>query len=151
MKTKKTILEFKIGKFDSKNRYYQNGGGLIFRGESKGIGSSYAMDQLFPPCFKNGKERKSGEYTDDQKNGVGLTVEMVKSGIGEINFDREFDTVYTKYLDEKLTEKEIQAIFNSGKWLFDELLKYFTQSELEFMGWEFEEEKEEETFLKKKI
>ena len=146
MKTKKTILEFKIGKFDAKGKYYQNGGALIFRGESRGIGSSDAMDQLFPPCFKNGKERKTGEYTDDQKNGVGLTVEMVKSGIGEINFDREFDTVYTKYLDEKLTEKEIQAIFNSGTWLLDQLLKYFTQSELEFMGWEFEEEKEEETF-----
>ena len=137
---KKTILEFRIGKWDAKGRYCQNGGGLIFRREASGIGSSDAMDQLFPPCFKNGKERKTGEYTDDQKNGVGLTVEMVKSGIGEIIFDREFDTVYTKYLDEKLTEKEIQAIFLRGKWLLDELLKYFTQSELEFMGWEFEEE-----------
>ena len=145
MKTKKTILEFKIEKWDGKNRYYQNGGGLIFRGESKGIGSSDAMDQLFPPCFKNGKERKSGEYTDDQKNGVCLTVEMVKSGIGEINLDREFNTVYTKYLDEKLTDKEIQAIFesNPSDWMFAELLKYFTESELQFMGWEFEGE---ETF-----
>ena len=143
---KKTILEFKIGKIDAKGKCHQNGGGLKFIGESKGIGSSDAMDQLFPPCFKNGEERKTGEYKDDQGNGVGLTVEMVKSGIGEINFDREFDTVYTKYLDEKLTEKEIQAIFNSGTWLLDELLKYFTQSELEFMGWVFEEENEEETF-----
>ena len=74
-----------------------------------------------------------------------MTVEMVDSGIGEINFDRDYDTVYTKYLDEKLTAKEIQAIFNSGKWLFNDLLKYFTESELQFMGWEFEEE-EEETF-----
>ena len=146
MKTKKIILEFKIGKWDAKNRYHQNGGGLKFIGESRGIGSSYAMDQLFPPCFKNGKERKSGEYKDDQKNGVGLTVEMVKSGIGEIDFDGKFDTVYTKYLDENLTGKEIEAIFISGKWLLNDLLKYFTQSELQFMGWEFEEEEEEETF-----
>ena len=144
MKTKKTILEFKIGKWDAKNRYHQNGGGLFFRGESRGIGSSYAMDQLFPPCFKNGKERKTGEYTDDQGNGVGLTVEMANSDIGEINFDGKFDTVYTKYLDENLTGKEIEAIFISGKWLLNDLLKYFTQSELQFMGWEFEEE--EETF-----
>lgn len=142
MKTKKTILEFKIGKWDGKNKYYQNGGGLIFRRESSGIGSSDAMDQLFPPCFKNGRERKSGEYTDDQKNGVGLTVDMVKSGIGEINFDGQYDTVYTKFLDEKLTGKEIQAIFLRGKWLLYKLLKYFTESELEFMGWEFEEEEE---------
>ena len=141
METKKTILEFKIGKWDAKNRYYQNGGGLKFRDESSGIGSCYEMEQLFPPCFKNGKERKTGEYKDDQGNGVGLTVEMVKSGIGEINLDREFDTVYTKFLDEKLTEKEIQAIFDSNPtdWIFVELLKYFTQSELQFMGWEFEE------------
>ena len=145
MKTKKTILEFKIGKFDSKNRYYQNGGGLIFRGESRGIGSSDAMDQLFQPCFKNGKERKTGEYTDDQGNGVGLTVEMANSGIGVINFDGQYDTVYTKFLDEKLTEKEIQAIFesNPADWVLIELLKYFTESELQFMGWEFEEEENE--------
>ena len=57
MKTKKTILEFKIGKFDAKGKYYQNGGGLKFIGESKGIGSSDAMDKLFPPCFKNGKKK----------------------------------------------------------------------------------------------
>ena len=130
MKTKKTILEFKIGKWDAKNRYHQNGGGLFFRGESRGIGSSYAMDQLFPPCFKNGKERKTGEYTDDQGNGVGLTVEMANSDIGEINFDGKFDTVYTKYLDENLTGKEIEAIFesNPSDWMFTELLKYFTES-----------------------
>jgi hypothetical protein len=143
MKTKKTILEFKIGKFDAKGNYYQNGGGLILRGETSGVGSSDAMDQLFPPCFKNGKERKTGEYTDDQGNGVGLTVEMVNSGIGEINLDGSYDTVYTKYLGEKLTEKEITAIFESNPtdWMEKELLKYFTKSELEFMGWVFEEEK----------
>ena len=144
MKTKKTILEFKIGKFDAEGKYYQNGGGLVFRGESRGIVSCYEMYQLFPPRFKNGKKRRTGEYTDDQGNGVGLTAEMVKAGIGEINFDGQFDTVYTKYLDEKLTEKEIDAIFKSGKWLIDDLLKYFTESELQFMGWEFEEEAEDE-------
>jgi hypothetical protein len=38
-------------------------------------------------------------------------------------------------------EKEIHAIFNSNTCDFmeKELLKYFTKSELEFMGWEFEE------------
>jgi hypothetical protein len=143
MKTeKKTILEFKIGKFDAKCNFYQYGGGLIFKGETLGIGSSDAMDQLFPPCFKNGKGRKTGEYTNDQGNGVGLTVEMVNSGIGYINQDGRYDTVYTKYLDEKLTEKEIQAIFESNPtdWMEKQLLKNFTKSELEFMGWNFEEE-----------
>lgn len=145
MKTK-TILEFKIGKWDAKKKYYQNGGGLFFRGETSGIMASDAMGQLFPPCFKNGKERKTGEYTDDQGKGVGLTVEMANSGIGKIDFDGKYHTVYTKFLDEKLTEREIESIFYSGKWLLDELLKYFTQSELEFMGWEFEENEEEENF-----
>jgi hypothetical protein len=143
MKTKKTILEFKIGKFDNTNRYYQYGGGLFFRGETSGISSCWEFEYIFAPCFKNGKEKKTGEYTNDQGNGVGLTPDMVKSGIGYINQDGCYDTVYTKYLDKKLTEKEIQAMFNSNPsdWMERELLKYFTKSELEFMGWVFEEEK----------
>ena len=145
---KKAILEFHIGKWDNKKKYYPNGGGLFFRGETSGIRAISDFQTLSAPCFKNGKEKKMGksEFKDEMGKEVGLTVEMANSGIGVINFDGQYDTVYTKFLDKKLTEKEIQAIFNSGTWLLDELLKYFTQSELEFMGWEFEEEKKEETF-----
>jgi hypothetical protein len=63
-------------------------------------------------------------YIDCGGNDVGLSVADVKKGIGCINVDGQYNTIYTCFLED-CNENEIFAIRNSDYWQKDDLLKTF--------------------------
>jgi hypothetical protein len=67
---------------------------------------------------------KVGEliYITDTGNPVGLTVMEAETGIGKINIDHDYDTTYTKYLDE-IDENELSCIKNTNEWNKDTLIE----------------------------
>lgn len=54
-------------------------------------------------------------YTSSGGNEVGLTVAQAETGIGSINIDHEYDTTYTKYIED-CDEQELKLIENSTEW-----------------------------------
>ena len=54
-------------------------------------------NKIFPP---ESAEDPSAEWTDCDGNGVELTNEMTRTGIGRINIDGQFDTTYTMRVGE---------------------------------------------------
>lgn len=118
------ILEFRISKSS-----YKNDAKLSYHGICDGIDSVSGFDKLFPPQNEDGEddlETLNAEWTDGSGNSVDLTNEEVKSGIGTINFDNEYDTIYTVFANE-VNENEAQLIFNeaqlyNGKYCFNQPL-----------------------------
>lgn len=118
------ILEFRISKSS-----YKHSVKLSYHGICDGIGSVSAFEKLYPPQNEDGEddlETLDAEWTDGSGNSVDLTNEEVKSGIGTINFDNEYDTVYTVFANE-VNENEAQLIFNeaqlhNGKYCFNQPL-----------------------------
>ena len=107
------ILCFHIGRG---GRFF-NQGHLTFSGTKK-ITDTSDFDRLFPPKYKNGNDNlksKKAEWLSETGNSVELTNEMVKSGVGRINFDNDFDTTYTTYLKD-LSEEEIEAVIKADPW-----------------------------------
>jgi hypothetical protein len=107
-----TILKFKIGRG---GRFY-NGGHLSFEGVTKGISYTYEFNDLFPP-MKNEEEKDhspDAEWTDGSGNSVELTNAMIESGIGRINMDGKYDTVYTIYAKD-LSENEAKLVFKEAQ------------------------------------
>ena len=102
MKTIKTylnensVIAFKI---------YGGGGNrrkLACLGEHK-IGDF--TDDLWSPVDEEGNDIE-GEYKDDAGNPVGLTTEDVRTGIGRIDIDGEYNTIYTKRLGDIAYDSE---------------------------------------------
>jgi hypothetical protein len=68
-------------------------------------------------------------YCGASLNPVGLTMEESDSGIGCIDIDGEYNTVYCKYLDD-CTEEEVELIRDSGEWNAEELVEeYYAKTE----------------------
>ena len=65
-------------------------------------------------------------YTNDNGNPVGLTVKEAETGIGRIDIDGEYNTIYTCFLCD-CDEKELNAIENSNHWDKEDLLKLFNE------------------------
>lgn len=65
------------------------------------------------------------EYCDGGGSQVGLSQKDAESGIGTINIDHDYDTTYTRYLDD-CNRDEINAIIRSDGWriLTDEQQEY---------------------------
>ena len=81
-------------------------------------------DDLFEP------ENEGGEYRDDSGNGVGLTEAEVRSGIGCIDIDGDYDTIYTKRLgDIKYTDEEAYAMAQSSELSEEWVVGYFCNGE----------------------
>jgi hypothetical protein len=111
--SKYEILCFHIG---LGGRFY-NPGHLTFVG-TKEITKTSDFDRLFPPRYKNGNENLrslKAEWRDECGNSVELTNEMIKTGVGIINFDNDYDTTYTTRLGD-LSESEIEAIQEANPW-----------------------------------
>ena len=87
-------------------------------------------DELFPPCDENGNEIE-GEYTDDSGNGVGLTTADVRSGIGTIDIDGVYDTIYTVRLGSiSYTDKEAwAAVKHSDSFTAENVVLFFLDEE----------------------
>lgn len=111
-----TILCFHIGR----GGRFHNPGHLTFEGTKK-ITETSDFSNLYPPKFKNGKDdlkTLKAEWLDEIGNSVELTNEMIKSGVGRINIDNEYDTTYTTYLSD-LNEIQIEAIIEAKPWDLD--------------------------------
>ena len=112
----KTILCFHIGRG---GRFF-NSGHLTFEG-TKPITKTSDFEKLFPPRYKNGNDNLrslKAEWLNETGNSVELTNEMIKTGVGRINIDNDFDTTYTTYLKD-LSENEIEAILKADPWDID--------------------------------
>jgi hypothetical protein len=74
-------------------------------------------------------EDQLGEYGYFKGNGShsGLYEKQVDSGIGRINIDNDYDTIYTAYLDE-CSDSEINAIIDSNVWNKEDLLDEYAES-----------------------
>lgn len=108
-----TILCFHIGR----GGRFHNSGHLTFQGAKK-ITETDDFGKLFPPRFKNGNDNLKSlkaEWKDECGNSVELTNEMIRSGIGIINHDNDYDTTYTTYLKD-LSKDEIYAIQQADTW-----------------------------------
>lgn len=114
-----TMVAFHIGRG---GRFY-NGGHLTFLGEGKI--ADFTEDCCAPSTIlvdEDGNEElivdmetPDAMWTDENGNGVGLTNEEYKDGIGRIDMDGEYDTTYTTYLkDVEEGSDEWDAIFASN-------------------------------------
>lgn len=122
MKTRKSYFSAEtILAFRCKNQH------LECMGEGK-IGD-YTSD-LFSPCDEDGNEI-DGEYTDESGNGVGLTTADVRSGIGTIDIDGVYDTIYTVRLGSiSYTDKEAwAAVKHSDSFTAENVVLFFLNGE----------------------
>lgn len=86
-------------------------------------------DDLWAPVDEYGIEIE-GEYRTDTGNPTGLTTAMVKSGIGRIDIDGDYDTIYTKRLgDIKYTDEEAYAMAQSSELSEEWVVGYFCNGE----------------------
>lgn len=132
-----TILCFHIGR----GGRFNNPGHLSFDGTKK-ITETSDFSNLYPPKFKNGNDdlkTLKAEWLDEIGNSVELTNEMIKTGVGRINIDNDFDTTYTTYLKD-LTENEIDAIMEAKPWDLD----YIKEALIKLEMIESENENEDE-------
>ena len=69
-------------------------------------------NKIFPP---ESAEDPAAEWTDCDGNGVELTNEMTRTGIGRINIDGQFDTTYTMRVGEIMPNSpEWEALLQAG-------------------------------------
>jgi hypothetical protein len=123
-----TIIMFHIGRG---GRFY-NSGSLSFAGTKK-ITDCEEYNLIYPPKYKNGTynlRTLSAEWTDCNGNTIGLTNEMVKSGVGRIELDGDYDTTYTTRLRD-LQENEIKAIREAKPWNIEYIEGVIAALELE--------------------
>ena len=99
---KNTIVAFHIGRGGS----FYNPGHLTFIGVQKIGETSDFLNNCFPPADESDPE---AEWHDGSGNSVGLTNAQLESGIGRIDQDGHYDTIYTKKI-EGLDENEIDAV-----------------------------------------
>lgn len=86
-------------------------------------------DDLWAPVDGDGNDIE-GEYTTDTGNLTGLTTAMVKSGIGRIDIDGDYDTIYTKRLgDINYTDEEASAMAQSTELSEEWVVGYFCNGE----------------------
>ena len=115
---KTVILAFRIGR---KYNGQKSQGTRQFLGEAE---ISEFMDE-----YNLHLNEEEGEYYDEGGNSVELTPAEVESGIGTINYDGQYDTVYTKsvsydengVMDLELTAEEHNAIFWSEDYSHDDI------------------------------
>lgn len=69
--------------------------------------------------------RPEAEWRDMSGNGIGLTNAMVESGIGYIDEDGHYDSVYTTYLEDVEDSEEINAMMRDEITMSEELLWLF--------------------------
>lgn len=82
------------------------------------------IDDLFEP------ENEGGEYRDESGNGVGLTEADVKSGIGCIDIDGEYDTTYTKRLGNiEYTDEEAHSMAHCSDIAEEWVVGYYCSNE----------------------
>lgn len=67
-------------------------------------------------------------YVDSNQNEVGLSDENYQSGIGTINIDGDFDTVYTKLLSD-LDESEIDLVRESDFWNSSQMIDFLESND----------------------
>jgi len=103
---KKMILAFKI----ARGGRFNNQGYLYFLGD-KDINE-----------FTNDLFLVNEEYLTSNGDKVGLTEDDCQSGIGKIDIDGNYNTIYTKYSDD-LTEKEFEAILREKLWNTDTIVE----------------------------
>jgi hypothetical protein len=72
-------------------------------------------------------------YYDGSGNYTGLTQLEYESGVGSINIDGEYDTTYTKYIDD-CDKDEMLLIINSDPYDLSELMKEAGYSEYEIFN-----------------
>lgn len=109
---KETIVCFHIGR----GGRFNNAGYLTFEGVRKINETSDFLNNCFHPRIVQDSsdewevdESPEAEWTDGSGNSVELTNAQVASGVGRIEMDGDYDTTYTKKLED-LTEKEIEAV-----------------------------------------
>lgn len=109
MDTKKIIVAFQIGR----GGRFNNGGHLSYICQQN---ISHFCNDLFwdqkEDC-RSEDDYLNQELEDQSGNSVDLTVREMENGVGRINFDGEYDTIYTQYLD-TLSECEKRAILNTA-------------------------------------
>ena len=119
--TAETIIAFQIS----------GGGGnrrsIDCLGEGK-IGD-YTAD-LFAPTDEEGNPTE-GEYTDETGNGVGLTIAEERTGIGRIDIDGDYNTIYTRKLANiEYTDEEARAmVHHSDGFTREQAILYFISDE----------------------
>lgn len=109
--SKKTIVKFHIGR----GGRFNNPGHKTFLG-CEGIGESPEFEDLFYNKKEDFYYMSTGELYDS------LTSEDVDSGIGIININHDYDTIYTKYID-NCDEFELAAIAEEDPYNLIELIK----------------------------
>lgn len=85
--TADTIIAFHIGR----GGRFHNQGYCTILGEHS---INDFTNDLFSPMDEDGNEIE-GEFRDDSGNGVGLTTDEARTGIGCIDIDGDYDTTYT--------------------------------------------------------
>ena len=87
-------------------------------------------DDLFSPVDEEGNEIE-GEYHDECGNGVGLTTEEARTGIGRIDIDGDYDTTYTLKLgDINYDDEEARAMVQeSDLFTAEQAILYFINGE----------------------
>lgn len=118
-----TILEFHIGR----GGRFHNPGFLTFQGSGKSISETPAFNYLYPPLFKNGNDNfrtLDSEWRCESGDEMGLTNRMVKSGIGIINIDNEYDTTYTTYARD-MSDDELKKLIDVKPWNIIEILEEY--------------------------
>jgi len=107
------FFEFHVGR----GGRFHNPGHLTFNGMCNGIQYTQAFNYLFEPTQEDGETFDpdlNAEWRDSCGNGVGLTNEQIQSGSGTINIDNDYDTTYTKTVEE-LTDNEIELVFKEAQ------------------------------------
>lgn len=114
-KNNSIIVAFKVGR----GGRFNNGGYLSFYGEYKVGDLPVVSEHLFSPVRENENgemmidEHPEAEWRDCNGNGVGLTNEMIKCGVGEINIDNEYESYFTMPL-EACGEDLLRAIYRDN-------------------------------------
>lgn len=114
---KKTIVTFQVGRG---GRYF-NGGHTTFYDDCP-IGHVHVVsEKLFSPvshyddddCAVEDEDPEA-EWTDCDGHEVGLTNAMIESGIGIIDIDGDYESYYSKYLED-CDENELLIILEDGR------------------------------------
>lgn len=121
----KTIVTFHIGR----GGRFNNGGYRSFYDNCK-ITEVPLFQELFAPVsgydedgYAVEDEKPAAEWTDGSGNSVELTNEMVKTGVGYLDYDGDYDTYYSMYLDE-CDEQHLAMILDAGR---DDLVKEYIE------------------------
>ena len=97
----KTIVAFRIGR----GGRFNNPGHLFYLGQR---GIEMFTEDLFIAHIND-----EHVYVNDQQRQVGLTLKEARTGIGMIDQDGHYDTIYTKHI-QQCNERELDCILKSG-------------------------------------